>query len=203
MEDRNSRDGDAGAPLRNRLLAIGARLRGLSPNVDLRRLIGLGANATLTAIMVVILISAVQLGWAAFRYDDSPPLVLHSIKLDTHDVLAGSTITYNASYDKRAECHPPDGHGTVSYRFKALDGDPNKGVMIYDNVRKSRTTHWPAGKGLEGAGWIEVPSDLPAGGYVVTRTSRYVCSNSSRELVVTSPAITIRVRPAKGRNDPA
>lgn len=154
-------------------------------------------SATLSASIIILVLSFGQNAYMRLRYDDSAPITLRNFKLENAEAVVGGAIHYTADYDLREDCHPPLGSGTASYRFQSLETDAMLGSLIYDNVRNMRSTSWLPGKNVKGFGQIHIPPDLPAGTYNVIRTARYECANASHELVVTTANITIKVHPAQ------
>jgi hypothetical protein len=160
------------------------------------RVLARSISPVLSALVAVVIFSATLSSYNKWRYDDSPPISFSTFNIEQTEIAVGGSLSYTAIYTKRADCHPPEGNGSVSYKFRSIDGDSSRGQLVFDNIRRSTTTHWPPGKDIKGYATIEVPNDIPPGNYIVTRTSRYSCANASRELVSSSPTFVIRIKSA-------
>lgn len=95
-------------------------------------------------------------------------------------------------YSKRAECHPPQGKGEVTFRAygTAANGDQRNNVYEFD---LHRIAAYPPGDNLTATSAIPIPPNVPPGEYILSPMTDYVCAGASKTLRVDGPPVHIRV----------
>lgn len=134
--------------------------------------------------------------WTAIRYDQTPPIVIHSASLLGDILRPGESLRYTMTYTKRADCHPPDGKGMLRYRILHLDADPDphrgaRAMWLDEEVESV------AGPGvrvtLDGYSTVPLSPPLSPGRYALQWVGTYTCLKSQGPIEVPGPQLPFTV----------
>ena len=146
---------------------------------------------TLALLGTLILLPELRFVSTKLRYNDAAPIVYHTFHWRATTAKRGGRLPYAVIYSKRAGCHPPRGHGYISYRFAKLDGNRRTGLTYH--VDAVRDANWPAGKRLSGSSYAPVPENLKPGRYAVWGEASFVCEGASQKLTTKTPEHVVTI----------
>ena len=107
-------------------------------------------------------------------YDDRPAMVLRNIKILSQLMKKNEKFVYEFDYDKRPECHPPDGAGEITYKLWLKEDGKFERFMILEHATISYADpaqHHRITK-------IELPP-LEPGRYMLQYRSKFQCKGAS------------------------
>ena len=149
--------------------------------------------AIIAAVFLIgLLLPEIRFMSTKLRYDNQPPITYHRFEWIGNKAFRGDRITYRSTYSKRAGCHPPDGRGWITYKFRHLqpNGQP---TGLTHTVSAVRDADWPAGANLPGHSFAPVPEGLKPGKYEVWGEANFECANASKMLFTSTPRHVVSI----------
>lgn len=146
--------------------------------------------AIVVAVVSMLSSAILALGRAAI-YDDSPALVVHAVEPVSVLLRRGEPIQYTLVYDKRHDCHPPQGSSEISYRIWFYPKGEPPSFIWADYSRPSRAE---PGVNMR----LPTPSRIPipplaAGEYGFQFRATYNCAKASGPQSIDGPVLKFRV----------